>query len=256
MTQPTPSTLFSPSSLCEKAMGLVGAFTPNDAAPDPAALAVTLEWMEILIAELAGVQRCQWLIPETLEFYLDADVASYKLSGVAGNNLSTLLLMYPIEAWIVRSSDTDTTNENAEPVDIIRRKEYEDRSHGGSSGTPYSIYINRLNDDPDIFVYPVPSDSTTRLRIVFQTYSRTVLANTQVAANEDGSAAHGFDRAWQNWLITRTAAKIGDGPVRKLTEQKITRLLGEATASLSALNYSINRERISTRLRRTKRYGG
>lgn len=250
MTQPTPSRLFAPSELCEKSLGLVGAFSTNDPAPDSGDLTTTLEWMEILIAELAGVQRCQWLIPQTLEFGLEGGEPSYVLQDVAGNNLDTLLLMYAIEAWIVDSSGMAT------PIEIIRRKAYEDKTDKTTSGTPSEIYIDRLNDDPNLSVYPVPSDDTMSLRILFQTYARTVLANSGVVSDEDGSALHGFDRAWQNWLITRTAATIGDGPVRKLTEQKIARLLTQADKSLAALNGAQNREKIATRLRRTKRYGG
>lgn len=245
-----PSQLFSPSKVCELALQNVGAFSPNDSAPDPVELERALDFLELEIAELVGTQTAQWLIPTPISFYLNADEESFNLQARAGNNLPTLLMAAPIRAYIIDSGDNETE------IKIVRKSDYESHVDKSTTGTPDEIHIDRLNDDPTVFVYPVPGDDTLRLKLLFQTYSRTVLNNTQVAANEDGSASHGFDVAWQNWMVLRTSYRIGQGPVRRLRSESLDRFAKDAKTSFDLLMGAQNREKHSMKVRRTRRYGG
>lgn len=245
-----PVSLFSARKICELALRKVGAFTINDDSPDPAALAVALDFLEMEIANLAGGERLQWLVPATVEFALTADIESYVLETIAGSAFPSLGLAFPIEAYIVDADD------NATPVDIVRRKDYEDITDKTASGTPDRIYIDRLaNEDKNLFVYPVPADSTLSLRLVAQTYPRTVLKPLSDQAGA-GEVTHGFDRTWQMWMILATAYQIGDGPVRQIKADKLDRIGKDRDKCLATLTEKQNRERISARLHRTKRYGG
>ena len=245
-TAPPPSKLFSARELATKVLERIGAFTVNDTGPDPIDLDRALEWMELEIALLAGTERCQWLIPAALEFTLDADEASFNLRDKAGTDMGSLLLMYPISAYIRNSSDDDTE------IDLVRRTVYETHIVKDTSGTPEEIFIDRANADPTAYVWPVPADSTLSLRLVFQTYARSILGNA--SDGESGNLSLDFDRAWQLWIINKTALATGDGPIRQLGNDKLTRLRGDADSTLAKLLSRQNKERTSLRLRRTKRY--
>lgn len=138
------------------------------------------------------------------------------------------------------------------PVDMVRRDYYQ-ANHDGSSGEPDYIYIDRGNDRPQVYVSPVPSDDNSSLRLVLQTYARSVLGD--IADSESGDVPHGFARGWQKWLVNQTAVAIGSGPVRRLDSKTLSDIRAEAATSLTLLMRQ-NRENQSLRLRRTQRYGG
>lgn len=251
-----PSQLFSAREIGELVLRKIGAFTTNDAAADSNELDVTLRFMELEVAELAGTERCQWLVPATIEIDLEPDTALYDdLPDSLGSALPATKIAYVIAAYIVDSAGVAT------PIELMRRRAYEDIPDKTTGGTPDFVHVDRLNDDPRLFVYPVPAGTTDdptvtglTLRLVVQTYAATVLgAESQETA---GNMAHGFDRAWQKWLMLQTALAVGDGPVRQLDSGKITRLGGQAAASKSALMAYQNREKVSPHMRRTKRWGG
>ena len=137
-------------------------------------------------------------------------------------------------------------------VDMVRRTDYE-ANDDGVSGEPTIVYIDRLNDRPQVYVNPVPSDDTTSLRIVVQTYARSVIGD--LSEDESGDVNHGFARGWQKWLVNQTAQAIGNGPVRRLDANTLRDIRAEAAASLTLLLRTQNRENVSLRMRRTRRYG-
>jgi hypothetical protein len=239
------SKLWKASGICERSLRKIGAFSVNDNAADSGELAEALYWLDLAVAELAGTERCHWLIPQTLSIALTANTVSYDLSNSLGASHPTDGIIFPFEAWIRDSSGND------EPLEIIRRKEYEDINDKDATGEPTHIYIDRLNEDQNLFVYPVPTVSTYSIRLVCQTFAANLLDGTP---HSRGNVSHGFSAEWQRWLILQNAADIGSGPVRRLPTPEINDMrqqAGEAKARLMA--YS-NREKTS-QPRRTRAHG-
>ncbi len=246
-----PSRLFSARKVGELALQVVGAFTTMDASPEPTDLERAIEWMELGIAQLSGVERLQILVPATVEFALEADTPSYVLSDVAGTAFPSKRIARPIEAY-VRVDDGPESR-----IDIERRRDFEGISSKDTSGTPGLVYIDRTGEDPTIYVYPVPTGSTTTtyLRLVCETYAQSVLG-PNADPDQAGNAAHGFESPWQLWIVHMTAALIGNGPVRMLSKQRLDDIRALADRGLAGLMTKHNRENRSLHLQRTRRYGG
>ena len=299
-TAPVPVRLMSSREIAEMALQKIGAYTANDTGADTAEVERTLQWMEVSIAHISGVNRLQWLIPTTAEFDLEDDIAAFDLEDVMGSEFPPLGIAYPIRAYVgtftglvrgawvtatsyaledrVTVSDVDYLCATAHTsgtfatdlaagywiaqqavsfheVPIVRRGQYESHPDKLTSGVPEEIYIDRLNDNKSLFVYPVQDSSVNvRVRLTVQTYPRSVRG--QSAEDTSGDTAHGFDVTWQKWLILETAAAIGNGPVRRLDAQTLKGIKDEAAIALVELNGAQNREKITHKLRRTRRYGG
>jgi len=141
------------------------------------------------------------------------------------------------------------------PIEIIRRGVYEEIPDKTATGDPEAIYIDRLaNNTQNLFVYPVPSDSTTTLRLVAMTYPQTVKTDLSVQSGA-GDTAHGFDRVVQKWMVAATALEVGDGPIRQLKSEKLERIKKERDKIFKELEAHYNRERVSPQGRRTARWG-
>lgn len=238
------SKLWKASGIAERALRKIGAFSINHTAADPEELAETLYWMDLAMAELAGTEECQWLIPSTLSFALDADTVSYDLANELGTSNPTAGVLFPVSASIRDSSGQDW------PVEIISRRDYEDIVDKDEGGRPDRIYIDRTSDT-QVKVHPVPSDTGDTLRLVVQTAAPSVLGGT---SNGGGNVAHGFSAEWQRWLILQVSADIGDGPVRRLPPGEIAGIRKEAADAKERLMTHSNREHTS-QPRRTRAYG-
>lgn len=248
---PLPSKLFTGAELAEVSLQMVGAFTTMDASADPRDVARSLTFMELAVAQLNGTTSMQWLVPQTIQFTLEPEVQSYSLSDVLGTSFPSLGISHAIDAYLLDSNGNET------PISIKRRRDYDNEPSKTTSGDPQYIVIDRqLDDDTRVYTYPVKADNdlTAYIKLRVQTYSPSVigaLANSGVG----GEVAHGFDRAWQLWLCTATACLIGNGPVRQLTKAKLDGLKEDRDRAFLMLQAFQNREKISTRLRRTRRYG-
>ena len=239
------SKLWKASGICERALRKIGAFSVNDTAADPEELAEALYWLDLAVAELAGTEQCQWLIPTTLSIALAANTPSYDLSTALGTANPTDGVLFPIEAWIRDSNGLDT------PIDIIRRRDFEDIEDKDKAGVTDRIYIDRLNEDQNIFIYPVVDETGYSIRLLCQTYAAN-LGGTGLTAT--GNIAHGFSAEWQKWMVLQNAADIGSGPVRRLPISETDRIRAEAGTSLTKLMAHSNREKVS-QPRRTRAHG-
>lgn len=299
-TSPLPVRLMSSRQIAEMALQKIGAYSVNDSGADSNEVERTLQWMEVGIAHLSGVQRLQWLVPTTVEFDLEDGIAKFDLEDVCGENFPPLGIAYPIAAYVgtftglVRGDWVTTTAYAVEDrvtyddeeyicatahtsgtfatdlaagywvlqsdvmfheIPIVRRLHYEAHADKLASGVPSEVYIDRLNDNKNLYVYPVQDSSVNvRIRLLVQTYPRSVMG--QGAQDTSGDVPHGFDVTWQKWLILATAGEIGDGPVRRLPANIIKDIKAAASQAFIELNASQNREKITRRLHRTKRYGG
>lgn len=254
---PASIRLLPSREIAEMALQKVGAFTPNDEGANPSEVERALDWMEIEIGHLSGVHRLQWLIPTTVEFDLEDEIAEYVLAEVLGSAYPSLGVAYPIRAYRGTVQDVDDEDEvvNFVEIPIVRRAQYEAFRDRNASGVTDWIYIDRLNDSKNLFVYPTQNAGVNvRLRLLLQTYPRSV----QGPGNEDaaGDTGHGFPVEWQKWLILQTSAAIGDGPVRRLDSKTLGDIRVSAERALIELMGAQNREKVTHRLHRTRRYGG
>ena len=246
-TAPLPTRLFSARDIAELALQRIGAYSPMDSAADDTEMRRALEWMELGISDLAGRKRCQWLIPATITFALEADTPSYVLADVMGSAVPSLGVAYAISA---KTIDANSAERN---VDVIRRDDFEAFTDKTTSGDPDFVYLDRLVNDGMIYTYPVKTGSTAlSLRLVVMTYPRSVLGPIG-EAEPAGDVEHGFDRTWQLWLVHSTAALIGAGPVRRLRKQDLDEIKEARDRSEAALMTFHNRETVSLKLRRTRR---
>lgn len=244
-TDDAPSLAMSATDVAQRCLRKIGAYSINDTGPDEAEMAETLFWLEMLIAELTGTQDCFWLTAATLSVPLQPTISSYKLADVPG---------YPREGvtfvtgcWVHDASNPG----NDTPIEIVRRKTYENQSQKSTSGTPEQVYIDRVQPSPTLITYPVLGAGITgfSLRLLLQTYNPSVLA---VKGNlPTGSKATGMGVEWNRYLVYALSAEIGDGPVRKIDKADVKDWREVATSSLAKLNSYSNREkRLAGRTRR------
>lgn len=151
MTDPIPLRTFTALELAHDALELVGKYTPAQQAAEPVDVDRALHFMELLIAELCETHRIQWLIPTTLDIPLIADQQDYALNTSSGNYTAPSdKIVYPISAWLRDQNDHD------QRIDIVRREQWEALEMKDTSGTPDEVYIDRVNDDKTMSVYPIP----------------------------------------------------------------------------------------------------
>ena len=235
---------YKASKIAELALQRIGAFSVNDTAPDPIEMERALYWMDMAVAEVVETNRCWWLVPVTIVKALTANTVSYDLSDFLGSSYPSDGILFPVSAFLRDSSSHD------EPVEIIRREEYEAISKKTESGTTSRIFIDRVTDDQNLYVHPQVTATGYSLGLIAQVYSPSVLAGAKI----DGNLAHGFSAGWQRFLVLATAAEIGSGPVRRLPLQEVADIRGQAGASLANLFGYANREKVSEP-RRTAAWG-
>lgn len=225
------------SEVAELALGKIGAFTTNMLAANPDDLARTVKWIDMVVANLAGNNECFWLHPATTVSLLTANVAQYNLGTLLGTNYPTDGIQFPIAAYIQDSSGNDTE------IDIVSREKYESIDDKTSTGVPEIVYIDRLVNASQAYFWPVPVDSTYSLRLVFQTFAPNLTGGSPSGA---GNVAARFSAEWNMWLVTATAAEIGDGPVRRLPVSEIVEFRQSAGFMLNNLIGYANREKTTT----------
>jgi len=223
------SKLFSAKKICEMALEKIGALSINDESADPNELSRALHWLDLIMAELAGVERCWWLVPAAVTMPLTASTASYDIQGTVGASSPADGIQFPYKAKL------NDGNGNFSEVKIIDRTEYEELTQPEASGTPTHCYIDRAIV-PTMKVYPVPGSTMTGYSIDLAVQSFAPDFAT------DGRKATGLRAAWQAWAIEELASKIGAGPVRRLPRAEIGDLKSDAELSRSRLLAFENRE--------------
>jgi hypothetical protein len=219
--------------IAERALRKIGAFAINDTAADPAELAETLYWMDMVVAELAGTERCQWLIPATLEIPLTTDTFEYPLTNAGAD--------YPDDGvlFVCMATIRDANGQDTE-IEMQSRASREAIGIKTTGGVPTHVHVDRLVDTPTAFVYPVPQDDTLTLRLICQIMSPNLVG---AGSSRLGNKDHGLPMEWQKWLVNATAAEIGSGPVRRLPKTEVDDIRASAAASKSALMAYSNREK-------------
>ena len=240
---------FSAAEICEMALRKVGAFAINDEAADQDELDETLKWLDLILAEVTGTRRCYWLTPATVTFDWPAAENSVVLADQMGADYPPTGIMFPVRAWLVDTATGLRQNE----LELCRRKTYEQKSNQATPGSPQILYVDRLVEDQLAYIWPVPStDDLFQVALEFQAYNQSAIG-TQGGA-QAGDVPIGIQKEWQLFIVTRLAAEIGDGPVKRLEQSTIRDWRTMCDGYLSALIYS-NKEKTNKRPV-TRRYGG
>lgn len=225
--------------ICERALRAIGAFPITDSAADGEQLREAMEWLDIIMAERAGVQRMFSLIPATLPILLTNGTTSYDLNSALGADLPVDRVQFPVEAWIEDAAG------NRYPIEIATRETFEGVSKADTPGRPVMIYIDRLAVSPKLSIYPTPptSDPTVwTIKLVVQTYAPNVSPGGVTGTTPSASVLTNFRQAWQRWLIFQLSHDLGSGPIFKLPETSLTRFAGNAKVSKDDLNAFENQE--------------
>jgi len=228
--------IFTALQICELSLQEIGAYSTADGEADPVELERTLQRLDLIVGELAGTEACYWLRAATITISLTSGTASYNLATVMGSSKPADGILFPVHAFCSDGNGNDT------PIKILRREEFEGLGRKATSGAPEAIFIDRLpaEDEQNIYVYPVPANSTQSLKLVVQAHAPDLTASS-------GDVSHSFWPAWQRYLVKMTAADIGGGPVRRLSDRALNRIEAQAARSFSRLQASSNREHVGPR---------
>jgi hypothetical protein len=221
----------------EAGLRRIGAYAVNDAAARPQDMAVALQSLDSLIAELSGVVECFWLVTNTLSLPLTANTPSYDVKAALGSDWPSQGIEYLREAWIENDAG------NRQPITIVTRTKFESHANMAETGQPCEIHIDRIVPVPSLQPWPIPPDDTWTLKLIFQQLSPTVAGVGPIPrANEGQSISPGLPAAWNRWAEYALAADVGSGPVRKLPDATTNTWRAIAATSKTDLQAFQNQE--------------
>jgi hypothetical protein len=240
---------FSAAEICEMALRKIGAFAINDEAADQDEMDEALRWLDLILAEVTGTRRCYWLMPATVTFDWPGAEESVVLADQMGADYPPTGVQFPVRAWSVNV----TSGLRETELELCRRKTYEAKSDLTTAGSPEILFVDRLVENQKAYIWPVPAtDDLYQVAIEFQTYNQSALG-TQ-GGDQAGDVPIGVPKEWQLFVVTRLAAEVGDGPVKRLDTGTIRDWRTLADGYMSALIYA-NKEKTNRRPV-TRRYGG
>ena len=216
--------------IAELALRKVGAIVPSQR-PDSARLSVALSCLDLIVGELGGTHKFEWLTPARQTVTLTSGVSEYNL-----NNLLSPDFQFFYSAGLL----TSATDDSEEPVELIHQSDYDLIVDKTLSGTPDVAYIER-NDTPRLFIYPVP---TTSMSLILRggQYTNQITSAGADTGNEIGGENTGFPAAWNRYLLFRLAKDIGDGPVARLPIARLESWERDIERAWTGLNVYNNRQ--------------
>lgn len=217
--------LLTAADIAEHALRQAGVYSVYDSGPDAASFQVTLERLDLLLAETVGSYNFWWFVPTSEEIALVSGQEEYDLTALLDTDLQFIQ-----HVFLLRDG-------KAEELTQLRRDKYDEyKAEPETDGTPHSIYIERKTS-PSAFVVPPTSLTTDRLLVTGQEYSPDV-------TQENGQVDHRFPAAWQRAMILQLAADIGSGPVIKLPRDELKDLKEDAGTAFRRLDAFNNREQV------------
>ncbi|MBK8200437.1 MAG: hypothetical protein IPK75_18975 [Acidobacteria bacterium] len=229
MTNPLPA-----STIAEKALQRIGAFSINDTAAQKVEIDRALEWLDVVIDSLLEKYTPPWMTQRDYLLPLTIGKASYLLPDDFVHLLPVDGVQYPKSAsLIVGTAPTGRGN----TMTLVRRSAWELAINDPQIGDPSIIYVDRL-EPSTMYLHPTPARDAV-LRLTASTYALD-------PSDEQGRVLTQLPRAWNRWAIMALAAEIGAGPVRKLPEVEIVRLARYAEDLKRQLVAVHSREHAST----------
>ena len=218
---------------CERALRMVGAYAITDSGAQAHEMEEARYWLDMIVGTLAGVEECTWLITDELSIALSGGVAKYNIKSALGSNYPTDGLQFAVDAVI------ENQNGHRHDLELVSKSDFENRCKLDQTGCPEIAYIDRT-EDPVLRVWPVlgVDQNSYSIKISFQKHSPDISSSKTTAV--------GFRRAWNEWAVHKLAARIGNGPVRRVSTNEISLNLRIAEAlEEDLINYE-NAEKTTT----------
>lgn len=228
--------------ICELSLAAIGELPVTESSADGEALRRSMEFLDLLLAQLVGTHRMFSRIDATLSMPITNGTQSYNLYTALGDDLPADRIQFVTEAYL----ETDTGRRF--PIEIVRREKFENVPEIAQEGVPTWIYIDRL-ENPTLQLYPTPSDDDTTeytLKLVCQLFAPNVAPGGVTGTQPQASVLHKLGQAWQRFLVFQLAHDLGSGPITKIAESSLTRFLGIATDAKTELLAFENREQQTT----------
>jgi hypothetical protein len=239
------SRVLSAAEICGLALGAIGAYPVNDTAPDGAQLRRSMQWLDLIMAQVAGTTRMfARVTPTTLTLALTNGTSTYDLYTALGSQLPADKIQYVIDIWLEDSAG------NRHQVEIVTRDKFENVDKPTETGQPRWICIDHsATANPTLRIFPTPAATDTTswsLKLVGQTYAPDVSPSGVLGTKPSSSVIHDFGQAWQRWLVLQLSHDLGAGPIHKLPEPSLNRFAGAATIAKTDLLAFENREHVTT----------
>lgn len=216
------------AEIADFALREVGSFAPTDDAPNPAHKAIALDYFDMMLAELAGVDGIWWLRPISQNVPLTQNIFQYDLNALLGTRLESFE-----RAFLATAADPSGAE-----IAMLTKAQYEALPARSATGVTAGVYIER-GINPQMFVYPTPVTGTTdQIRLYGQTY-------TPDLTDEGGNVPHLFPAAWQLWMIKQLAQAISGGPVARLPMAERKEMQDIAADKLALLKTMSNRQNLA-----------
>lgn len=218
--------ILSVRQICERALRKIGHVSLYDEEPRGEDMEEAALWLDMVVSHVAGTRRHVWLVEDNLEIPLKADQAKYDLKDAAGATYPEEGVQFPMHAFVRSDGGFD------QDVEIVRRHEYDSFADKDAGGRPHVCYIDRLQPRT-LWIHPVPAkDDEYTLFLTAQRFNKDMTFTRQ--EQRHGEKYPDPSATWNLYLVTATAAELGDGPIRKLPDGEVTsfrrhaeRLLGD-----------------------------
>lgn len=210
------SLVLTGTQISEQALRVIQAFPITESAAEPEQLRVAMQWLDLIMAEVAGTTILFSMIPATLPVPLTNGTDTYDLNATLGASLPLDKIQFPVQAWI------EDQRANRYPVEIVTRETFEEQKTlvgAPITGRPIIIYIDRLPVTPIMRTFPtilLTDPNTYTLKIDVQTYAPNVAPGGVTGTQPQGSVLTNFRQAWQRWLILELSHDLGSGPIFKI----------------------------------------
>jgi hypothetical protein len=232
------SAVLTASDICRRALRMINDFPITESAASGESLREAMIWLDLIMAETAGIDRLFFLRTATLPITIVNGTQKYDLNTSLGANLPLDRVQFPIDAWLQDQLGNRT------PIELVDLQQFESVATPTQTGPPYWLHIDRL-PTPTLRVFPTPDVNDTNtytIQLVVQTYAPNVAPGGVTGTQPSGSILTNFRQAWQRWLCFQLAHDLGSGPIIKLDEPSLTRFGAVAASSKTRLLAFENRE--------------
>lgn len=214
--------------ICSLALERVGVFAAVDAAPAPEQMSRALDRLDLLVGELAGTERCLWLIGKQVVVPLTPGLGDFDLITQAAGAIVPQDVQFVVDVHL-RSGPTG----NDTPVTRVDQRAWDDvqaKTSGSAdyAGPPEVIFIDRTPRQPHVYISPVPAVEGFALVLALQSYAPNLTL-------KNGQVQIGMEMAWHRWAEYALSAEIGSGPVVNLPMTRIEYYAKQADIALNKL---------------------
>ena len=210
------SVTLSPSAIAILALRRIRSVSPFETGGEGPHLAIALEHLGMVVAELAGTERLWWMTTTDVPVPIVAGQQDYDLAGI----------LTPDPQDIIRAAWIDE-QQRRHPLCLYRLIEWDeidDRAYT-EAARPEGVYVER-SATSTMRLYPIPTEDGT-IHLTVQ----------QVASDisNGGPDTADLPAAWQRYFVLALSAEIGSGPIERLSETEIGRLNNQANQTKNIL---------------------